>query len=210
MPCTTTQNTIGATIIEISFRNASLKILSPTAKSGAAIPSTMPSSEGREHLDEQRGVERLAYFRGSGGDGRHGRLPNWFGCCQSNLRAKMSQRASISGSLIDAAVTPPSPALFLASCSCCAAEGPRRVRSPTACAPRNEVVGGLPMIIIMMGAIIWLRSSCTVRSAAARCAICLIEICFHHHTLLHTLGTCSRIVGKLTTRYRAEHREGNL
>ena len=44
MPCTTTQNTIGATIIEISFRKASLKILSPMAKSGAAIPSTMPSS----------------------------------------------------------------------------------------------------------------------------------------------------------------------
>src|SRR4051812_45369739 len=44
MPCTTTQNTIGATIIEISFRKASLKIFSPMAKSGAAMPSTIPSS----------------------------------------------------------------------------------------------------------------------------------------------------------------------
>src|SRR5471032_3080266 len=43
MPCTTTQNTIGATIIEISFRKASLKILRLTAKSGTAIPSTIPS-----------------------------------------------------------------------------------------------------------------------------------------------------------------------
>ncbi len=43
MPCTTTQNTIGATIIEISFRKASLKILRPIAKSGTAIPSTIPS-----------------------------------------------------------------------------------------------------------------------------------------------------------------------
>ncbi|MGY4175178.1 hypothetical protein ACVIHH_000469 [Bradyrhizobium sp. USDA 4518] len=44
MPCTTTQNTIGATIIEISFRKASLKIFNPIAKSGAAMPMTMPSS----------------------------------------------------------------------------------------------------------------------------------------------------------------------
>ena len=44
MPCTTTQNTIGATIIEISFRKASLKIFRLTAKSGTAIPSTIPSS----------------------------------------------------------------------------------------------------------------------------------------------------------------------
>ena len=44
MPWTTTQNTIGATIIEISFRKASLKILRLTAKSGVAMPSTIPSS----------------------------------------------------------------------------------------------------------------------------------------------------------------------
>src|SRR3979411_743506 len=43
MPCTTTQNTIGATIIEISFRKASLKIFRPMAKSGTAMPSTIPS-----------------------------------------------------------------------------------------------------------------------------------------------------------------------
>jgi hypothetical protein len=43
MPCTTTQNTIGATINEISFKNASLKIFRLTAKSGTAIPSTIPS-----------------------------------------------------------------------------------------------------------------------------------------------------------------------
>jgi hypothetical protein len=44
MPCTTTQNTIGATIIEISFKKASLKILRLMAKSGTAMPSTIPSS----------------------------------------------------------------------------------------------------------------------------------------------------------------------
>src|SRR5882672_8006476 len=44
MPCTTTQNTIGATIIEISFRKASLKIFRLMAKSGTAMPSTIPSS----------------------------------------------------------------------------------------------------------------------------------------------------------------------
>src|ERR1700704_1288013 len=44
MPCTTTQNTIGATIIEISFKKASLKIFRPMAKSGTAMPSTTPSS----------------------------------------------------------------------------------------------------------------------------------------------------------------------
>src|SRR3954447_14247813 len=44
MPCTTTQNTIGATIIEISFKKASLKIFRLMAKSGAATPSTIPSS----------------------------------------------------------------------------------------------------------------------------------------------------------------------
>src|ERR1700716_1499054 len=42
MPCTTTQNTIGATIIEISFKKASLKIFRLMAKSGAAMPSTIP------------------------------------------------------------------------------------------------------------------------------------------------------------------------
>ena len=42
MPCTTTQNTMGATIMEISLRKASLKNFSPTAKPGAAMPSTTP------------------------------------------------------------------------------------------------------------------------------------------------------------------------
>src|SRR5580704_1108136 len=44
MPCTTTQNTIGATIIVISLRKASLRIFSSTAKPGVATPSTMPRS----------------------------------------------------------------------------------------------------------------------------------------------------------------------
>jgi hypothetical protein len=43
MPWTTTQNTIGATIIEISFRKASLKIFRLMANPGTAIPSTIPS-----------------------------------------------------------------------------------------------------------------------------------------------------------------------
>src|SRR5271170_6405383 len=42
MPCTTTQNTIGATIIEISLRKASLRILSSIANPGANTPSTTP------------------------------------------------------------------------------------------------------------------------------------------------------------------------
>jgi hypothetical protein len=44
MPCTTTQNTIGATIMVMSLRNASLKNLSPVAKPGAAIPRMTPST----------------------------------------------------------------------------------------------------------------------------------------------------------------------
>src|SRR6201995_4662460 len=44
MPWTTTQNTVGATIMEISFKKASLKIFRLTAKSGTAMPSTIPST----------------------------------------------------------------------------------------------------------------------------------------------------------------------
>jgi hypothetical protein len=44
MPCTTTQNTIGATIIEISLRNASLRIFRLIAKSGVSTPNAMPRS----------------------------------------------------------------------------------------------------------------------------------------------------------------------
>src|SRR5215475_989434 len=43
-PCTTTQHTIGATTMEISLRNASLKNFRPCAVSGAATPMTIPSS----------------------------------------------------------------------------------------------------------------------------------------------------------------------
>src|SRR5471030_1860531 len=42
MPCTTTQKTIGATIIEMSFRKASLKNFRPVAKPGVIMPRTTP------------------------------------------------------------------------------------------------------------------------------------------------------------------------
>src|ERR1700733_12338668 len=62
MPCTTTQNTIGATIIEISFRKASLKIFSSTAKSGVATPRAIPSSKAARTCtksDRYRGFRTL-------------------------------------------------------------------------------------------------------------------------------------------------------
>src|ERR1700683_2015627 len=42
MPCTTTQNTMGATIMEMSLRNASLRTFKLTAKPGTHTPNTMP------------------------------------------------------------------------------------------------------------------------------------------------------------------------
>src|SRR5271156_1578066 len=44
MPCTTTQNTIGATIIVMSLRKPSLNTSRPLAKSGAYTPIKMPTS----------------------------------------------------------------------------------------------------------------------------------------------------------------------
>ena len=71
MPCTTTQKTIGATIIEISLRKASLKNFKPTANPGASIAERNAEDEAYDHLNEQRFVERRP-GRGSDGYGCHG------------------------------------------------------------------------------------------------------------------------------------------
>ena len=69
MPCTTTQNTIGATIIEISFRKASLEIPRLIAKAGVGYADHDAEQRRHQNLNEQRCIKRLARDRRGGGHG---------------------------------------------------------------------------------------------------------------------------------------------
>ena len=82
MPCTTTQNTIGATIIVMSLRKASLSTFSSTAKPGVSDAEQDAEQEPDQHLHEQRLEHREA------ADACSRRCHDDGGHCEPSLRTR--------------------------------------------------------------------------------------------------------------------------
>ena len=93
MPCTTTQKTIGATIIEISFRKASLRTLSSIANFGVGHAQDDAEHQGGKDLHKERFVERRCrlWRRRRKGFNRHVQSPLESCSKGSNERARFSR-----------------------------------------------------------------------------------------------------------------------